>query len=194
MEGKSLWQSAEAPGRVFRQRTAAGLLALSLLWNVVQAARINRLETARLEAAAQLVQAEQARARALEKLDKMTIQMERERQKPTAQAMAYVAVDAYRYIGACTITAYCPCEECCGQWADGLTATGIPAEPGIVAVDPAVIPIGSTVIIDGRRYLAADTGVTGLCVDICVEDHQTADDFGIQTAEVWVERKGDSHG
>lgn len=194
MKTGSLWQNWEDPGGVFRRRAAAGLLILSGLWNVVQAARINCLEVARMEIAAQLVQAEQARGRALDELDKITIRAEHEQREPIAQTMAYEAVDAYRYIGACTITAYCPCEICCGQWADGLTATGIPAAPGIVAVDPEVIPIGSTVVIDGRRYLAADTGVTGLHVDVCVEDHQTADAMGVSTAEVWVERKGDSHG
>lgn len=34
------------------------------------------------------------------------------------------------------------------------------------------IQIGTAVIIDGQRYLAADTGVTGYHVDICAADHQ----------------------
>lgn len=189
MEAFALWKSGDA-----WRRTAAGLLSLSLLWNVAQAVRINRLEAARVEITAQLRYAERERERALDNLDKTTGWAEREQRKPAAQAMAYGAVDAYRYIGECTITAYCPCAECCGQWADGLTATGIPAAPGIVAVDPSVIPIGSTVIIGGQRYLAADTGVTGLHVDVCLPEHREADDFGIQTAEVWVEQNGESHG
>ena len=86
------------------------------------------------------------------------------------------------------ITAYCPCGECCGRWVDGVTASGLPAGPGIVAVDPAVIPLGSTVIINGQQYLAADTGVTGNHVDICVTSHQSAKDHGVRKAEVWVER------
>lgn len=90
------------------------------------------------------------------------------------------------YAGEFTVTAYCPCAECCGQWADGLTATGIPASGGIVAVDPAVIPLGSTVIIGGLEYLAADTGVDGMHIDICTNSHQEAEAFGKQTAAVWV--------
>ena len=54
---------------------------------------------------------------------------------------------------------------------------------------------------DGQRYLAADTGVTGqavdLCmeshaevtgqaVDLCMESHAAALAFGVQTAEIWV--------
>ena len=93
---------------------------------------------------------------------------------------------AYRYVGECTITAYCPCEACCGQWADGLTATGLPAGPGVVAVDPAVIPLGSTVVIDGQRYLAADTGVTGHAVDVCMGTHEEAEAFGVRREAVWV--------
>ena len=49
-----------------------------------------------------------------------------------------------------------------------------------------MIPLGSTVVIDGQRYLAADTGVTGNHVDLCVLDHQEADVFGVRTADVWV--------
>ena len=84
------------------------------------------------------------------------------------------------------MTYYCPCAECCGQWADGLTATGIPAGPGIVAVDESVIPLGSTVVIDGQKYLAADTGVTGHKVDIATLDHQSALDYGVKNADVWI--------
>lgn len=90
------------------------------------------------------------------------------------------------YVGEFTVTAYCPCAECCGHWADGLTATGIPASGGIVAVDPAVIPLGSTVIIGGLEYLAADTGVDGMHIDICTDSHKAAAAFGVQTAAVWV--------
>ncbi len=73
------------------------------------------------------------------------------------------------------------------RWADGLTATGLPAGPGVVAVDPEIIPLGSTVIIDGQRYLAADTGVTGKHVDICMTEHEDTVEAGVRTADVWVE-------
>ena len=196
MEAFTLQQSREnlACGHSSWQRAAAGLLSISLLWNVAQAARINSLEIARMETSAQLLQAEQARDRALEDMEKMTIRAKQERQTIAAQAAACAVVDSYQYIGECTITSYCPCVECCGQWADGLTATGIPAVPGIVAVDPEVIPLGSTVVIGGTRYLAADTGVTGLHVDVCAAGHQEAENFGVQTAEVWLETEGGNHG
>ena len=45
---------------------------------------------------------------------------------------------------------------------------------------------GSTIIIDGLKYLAADTGVEGLHVDVCMEDHAATVEAGVRTAEVWV--------
>lgn len=168
------------------QRGAIGLLILSTAWSMIQTARIDRLEDQRREAEEQLEQAQYARDYALEKLGAAVLQAEADRQARAEQAAAYEAVGTYTYIGACTVTAYCPCEACCGQWADGLTATGLPAGPGIAAVDPEVIPLGSTVVIDGQKYLAADAGVTGLHVDICAASHQEAESFGVQTADVWV--------
>lgn len=169
------------------QRAALGLMVLATLWNGVQTARINRLEDECRETAARLEQAEYTRDRALEKLGGMVLQAEEDRQARAAQAAACDALDAYQYVGECTITAYCPCEACCGRWADGITASGLPAEPGIVAVDPDVIPLGSAVIIDGQRYLAADTGVRGMHVDVYLESHDATEAFGVRTAEVWIE-------
>ena len=107
-----------------------------------------------------------------------------------AQAMAaYEAVGIYRYIGVCTLTAYC-CESkdnphICGT-GDGLTASGLPIAPGMVAVDPSIIPLGSTVIINGVSYLAADTGVTGYHIDIAVQTHDEATAFGVSSEEIWI--------
>ena len=58
----------------------------------------------------------------------------------------------------------------------------------MVAVDPDVIPLGSTIIIDGQEYLAADTGgaIKGNRIDIAVETHQEALELGTKTAEVWI--------
>ena len=172
------------------QRAALGLLVLSVLISTAQTARIAYLDAARREDAARyqarIESAERIRDQAVRELGTLVRQMDAEKEARAAQAAAYESLSGYRYIGECTITAYCPCEECCGQWADGLTATGISAVPGVVAVDPEVIPIGSTVIIDGRRYLAADTGVTGYCVDIAVAEHQEAIDRGASSADVWV--------
>lgn len=169
------------------QWAAAGLLVLSVLANTALCARIGRLETQRQETAAQLESAEYARDLAVQELGALAMEQAREQEARAAQAAAYEALGAWKYIGECTITYYCPCEQCCGRWADGLTATGLLAGPGIVAVDPGIIPLGSTVVIDGRKYLAADTGVKGRHVDVCVASHQETVELGVRTAEVWVE-------
>ena len=131
-----------------------------------------------------------AKVRELDEYKAMVQQDKRMEEAARAQAMAhYEALGQYRYIGECRITHYC-CESkgnphICGT-GTGLTATGVPVAPGMVAVDPKVIPLGSTVIINGIPYLAADTGVSGYAIDIAVPTHEEALDMGTYQAEVWV--------
>lgn len=173
------------------QAGAIGLICLSVMVNTALTARITDLEAQRQTDAAlyqeQIGQAERIRDLAVRELGAMSLRQAEEAEARAAQAAAYEAVGVYEYIGECRITYYCPCEKCCGKWADGLTATGLPAVPGIVAVDKDVIPLGSTVIIDGQKYLAADTGVKGMHVDVCLPDHGSTVEAGAGTAEVWVE-------
>ena len=104
-------------------------------------------------------------------------------------------------LGEYEITHYCSCEICCDEYAVGrpvdengqeivYTASGDRAEAGkTIAVDPAVIPLGSTVIIDGQTYIAQDTGgaIQGNRIDIYCSSHQEALELGVITAEVWRE-------
>lgn len=186
-EQKNILRKNEA---VIWKRAALVLLVLALIVNTAQWARIAALEASKQEDAIwyqiQLESAERMRDMAVEQLGAVVLQTEADRQARAEQAAAYEAIGVYQYIGECTITAYCPCEACCGRWADGVTATGLPAGPGVVAVDPEVIPLGATVIIDGQRYLAADTGVTGKHVDVCLPDHEDTVAHGVRIAEVWV--------
>lgn len=86
------------------------------------------------------------------------------------------------------ITAYCPCEVCCGRWAHynggGWTASGARARAGVtVAVDPGVVPLGSRVWIEGIGWrIAHDTGsaVKGRHVDVYMNGHMEAARFGVQ--------------
>lgn len=83
------------------------------------------------------------------------------------------------------LTAYCPCAKCCGKWENGITASGVIAQEGrTVAVDPKVIPLGAEVEINGAIYIAEDTGVVGNSVDIFMNSHQAALDFGLQYAAI----------
>lgn len=122
-----------------------------------------------------------------------------ERQEEQAAHME--AIDAWlvdmetreQSLGEFTVTHYC-CEtheHICGT-GTGITASGIPVRPGLVAVDPSVIPLGSTVMIDGVEYLAADTGgsIKGNRIDIAVETHEQALNLGKYKAEVYLVEKG----
>jgi len=71
----------------------------------------------------------------------------------------------------------------------GITATGIAARHGVVAVDPAVIPLGTRVYVPGYGVaLAADVGgaIVGHKIDLCVEDYNEAMRFGRRSVEVYV--------
>lgn len=71
----------------------------------------------------------------------------------------------------------------------GLTATGIPARYGIVAVDPAVIPLGTRLYIPGYGLaLAADTGgdIVGDRIDLCMEDYEATWQFGRRLVKVYI--------
>ncbi|QDR83269.1 3D domain-containing protein [Sporomusa termitida] len=73
--------------------------------------------------------------------------------------------------------------------AQGLTATGIYARRGIVAVDPAVIPLGTHVYVPGYGMgLAADTGgaIVGDKIDLCMENASEAWRFGRRMVKVYV--------
>ena len=94
-------------------------------------------------------------------------------------------------LGDFEITAYCPCTNCCGIWADGITADGTIAKEGVtIAADTDLLPFGTKVKINGEIYTVQDTGgaIQGNRIDIFMNDHQAALDWGRQTIEVFVER------
>jgi 3D (Asp-Asp-Asp) domain-containing protein len=78
-----------------------------------------------------------------------------------------------------------------GNGAHGwITRSGDPAVPGVVAVDPRLIPLGSTVAIDGydQLFVAKDTGfgVLGHHIDVFFPDLGAAVAFGVQRRDVIV--------
>lgn len=118
---------------------------------------------------------------ALETLEKPTEGMERDIPPPDGHV-----------IEDCVITYYDVCILCCGK-DDGITATGSVAVPyETCAVDPAVIPLGSSVVVDYGdgtvlRLRAEDTG-SGVCgnhVDVCVAGHGEAMALGTHRATVY---------
>jgi 3D (Asp-Asp-Asp) domain-containing protein len=84
-------------------------------------------------------------------------------------------------------TAYCQ---------GGTTKSGMPARAGIVAADPAVLPVGTVIeILDGPSsgiYTVMDTGaaVKGRRIDIFIADCARAQKFGARSVRVRVLRRG----
>ncbi len=92
-------------------------------------------------------------------------------------------------------TAYCSCKSCCGIYAenrpDGIvyTASGTVAKANhTIAVDTSVIPFGTKVIINGKEYVAEDTGgaIKGDRIDIYFDSHSDALEWGKRTIEIEV--------
>ena len=93
------------------------------------------------------------------------------------------------YLGSFEVTAYCPCEKCCGAWADGIAFTGgLATEGQTIAVDPDVIPLGSVVEINGHAYIAEDIGgaIKGKEIDLFFCSHEDALEWGRQNHEVYL--------
>lgn len=108
-------------------------------------------------------------------------------------------------LGEFELTAYCPCVKCCGEWSAEhpsrigtdyvqKTASGtVPLAGRTIGVDPDVIPFGTTIVINGREYIAEDRGgaINGNRIDIFFTGHDEALEFGRQTAEVFIKNKED---
>lgn len=87
-------------------------------------------------------------------------------------------------------TGYCPCEKCCGRWADGFTAMGDKAGKGCIAIDPkGNFNMGDTVLVEGYGYgVFNDVGgaIKGNNrIDLCFETHQEALDWGVRYVALW---------
>ncbi len=100
----------------------------------------------------------------------------------------------YKYYIDCEATAYDMSAEENGGYA-GQTATGVPLEKGVIAVDPRVIPLGSRVYveaIDGSwsygYAVAADTGgaIKGKRVDLCFRTRKECIQFGRKPCRVYI--------
>lgn len=59
-----------------------------------------------------------------------------------------------------------------------------------IAVDPRLIKLGSKVRMNGKEYIAEDTGgaIKGKRIDLFVDSHSEAMKFGKKLIEVYVEK------
>lgn len=89
------------------------------------------------------------------------------------------------YLGTYTLTAYCGCEVCNGGNA-GITAMGVePSEGWTVACNS--LPLGTQISINGNVYEVQDTGnMDDGTIDIFMNSHDEALNFGVQSADVYV--------
>lgn len=102
------------------------------------------------------------------------------------------APENYQKVIEVKATAYAPGAHDNEQWGDK-TYLGTTVRPGIVAVDPNVIPLGSRLYIEypdgtGHYATAEDTGgaIKGNRIDVAVGTVDKAYDFGIKNAKVYV--------
>lgn len=89
------------------------------------------------------------------------------------------------YLGTYTLIAYCGCEACNGGNA-GITAMGVePSEGWTVACN--LLPLGTQISINGNTYEVQDTGnMDDGTIDIFMNSHDEALNFGVQSADVYV--------
>lgn len=94
-----------------------------------------------------------------------------------------------------TITAYCSCEICCGEWATKrnggpvVGAYGVELTPNYSVAAP--LPFGTKLKIDGKTYEVQDTTASwivdryaGRIIDLYMLDHESALAWGKQEMEV----------
>lgn len=110
---------------------------------------------------------------------------------PSARAFAAAPAN-YKQALDVVATAYAPGPHDNGKWGN-LTHIGTQVRPGIIAVDPRVIPLKSKVYIEfpdgtGRYAVAEDTGgaIKGNRIDIAMWTVAEAYKFGMQNVKVYV--------
>lgn len=89
-----------------------------------------------------------------------------------------------KYLGNFKLTAYCNCAVCCGRWAGGPTASGkMPVQGRTIATG--FLPFGTKLNIGGKIYTVEDRGTPYGHIDIYMERHADAEEFGVRYADVY---------
>ena len=91
------------------------------------------------------------------------------------------------------VTAYCPCPKCCGNYSDGITASGHEISQGdLFAAADKMYPFGTEMIIPGYRSQGSevvevlDRGgvIRGNRLDVFFNSHQEALNWGVRYLDV----------
>ncbi len=95
------------------------------------------------------------------------------------------------YLGTYLLTAYCPCEICCGQWSNTenpVTASGNPAVEGVTIAAPSEFAFGTELVINGHTYVVQDRGgaITGNHLDVYFSTHEKALNFAMGYYDVYM--------
>ena len=114
----------------------------------------------------------------------------------TPAATTLVQKSDKQYLGKFRVTAYCPCEICCGEWAknrpDGIVvgAAGVELTPNHSVAS--TLPFGAVVEMDGQQFVVEDRMANWVVrkhgesvMDIYFTDHEEAKRFGVQYIDVW---------
>lgn len=92
--------------------------------------------------------------------------------------MKKIEKSTYQKLGTFKITAYC--------WTGNPTASGVyPKSNHTIAVDPKVIPLGTKIKINGKTYVAEDTGVRNKTIDIYMSSRISAIYWGVKYLPVY---------
>ncbi len=88
------------------------------------------------------------------------------------------------------VTGYCPCAICCGRSADGITASGAPAQGKLLAAPPE-IPFGTMIYVPGYSdgpvpVLDRGGAIKGDKLDLLFPTHDQAARWGRRKMTVWI--------
>ena len=88
------------------------------------------------------------------------------------------------YLGNFKLTAYCNCAECNGSAGQPTASGRMPSAGRTVAMGG--VDFGTRLSINGHIYTVEDTGTPYGHVDIFMESHSEAEDFGVEYADVYL--------
>ena len=92
-----------------------------------------------------------------------------------------------KYLGKFVVTAYCPCSICCGEFANGITASGKTARANHTIATDTMFAFGTQLIIGNQVYTVEDRGgaIKGNRIDVYFNTHQEALNWGRRTMDVY---------